>query len=144
MDEQPVAMERSPSTEPIAAEHGPSESDTAKFPTSERLGKISAIVKRKKKKRRRRRGRTVNSNVHSEDKDMFSVYHSNVRSVHSKLSSINAIVAALNPSVITLNETNLKGKKKLKVMGYKSFSRNRENGNMGGVATAIVDKLASK
>ena len=41
--------------------------------------------------------------------------------------------------MISLVETNVKGKNNLKLDGYVSFSRNRGNGNMGGIATLVKE-----
>ena len=145
MDEQPVAMEESSSYEPNASKHIPSTGAADKSSSSERLGRNTVKHHKKKRKRRRRRGRgKLDNDKNSVDDNQFTVLHSNVRSVHSKLSSLNAISSALNPSVITLNETNLKGKKKLNLNGYKSFNRNRETGNIGGVSTSVANNLVDE
>ena len=57
----------------------------------------------------------------------------------SKIKSIESIANSLNANVITLNETNLKKNKKLNIHGYKCFNRNRIEGNMGGVATCVLE-----
>ena len=44
--------------------------------------------------------------------------------------------------MITINETNLKNNQKLKIDGYSTYNRNRQNEHMGGVATAIQNKEA--
>ena len=55
--------------------------------------------------------------------------------------SLDSIVKSpdVNANVISLVETNVKGKNNLKLDGYASFSRNRGNGNMGGIATLVKE-----
>ena len=53
---------------------------------------------------------------------------------------MNEIADKEKPDVITLNDTNLKGKLKVKVPGYFSFGKNREKFK-GGVATVIANHL---
>ena len=72
-----------------------------------------------------------------DDKKYFKVLHSNCRGVESKIKSIETIADSLLPDVITLNEINLKKNKLLQLKGYKSFNRNRVNGNMGGISTSV-------
>ena len=50
------------------------------------------------------------------------------------------IVSDLNPSVLNCNELLLKGKRKLKVPGYKCFNVNREDGNGGGVGICVANR----
>ena len=50
----------------------------------------------------------------------------------------------LNVDIVTLNETNLKGKNKLKLEGYLCFTRNREKAHMGGVATCVNEKYTTE
>ena len=49
----------------------------------------------------------------------------------------------INANVATINETNLKGNRKMKIEGYTSYNRNRLNANMGGVATCVAVREAS-
>ena len=72
--------------------------------------------------------------------DKFSVMHSNVQSINGRLESLQAIVDSLKVDIVTVNETNLKGNKKFTLEGFKTFNRNRKEGNMGGIATAIREK----
>ena len=58
----------------------------------------------------------------------------------SKKDSLNEIAENEKPDVMTLNDTNLKGKLKVKVPNYFSFNKNRENFK-GGVATVIANHL---
>ena len=74
--------------------------------------------------------------------DSFSILHSNIQSVNGRLSSLSSIVKTLDIDLVTLNETNLKGKNKLHLEGFRVFCRNRKGGNMGGVSTSIKEKYA--
>lgn len=69
--------------------------------------------------------------------DEWSIYYSNIRGYKSKSESLKSIVSALDPNIIVLNETRLKSKEKLKIENYKSFNRNRQDKNMGGVSISI-------
>ena len=53
------------------------------------------------------------------------------------------ILKSINANVATINETNLKGNRKMKIEGYTSYNRNRLNANMGGVATCVAVREAS-
>ena len=44
--------------------------------------------------------------------------------------------------MVTLSETNLKNGKRLIVDGYLSYNKNRQNANMGGVATCVASEDA--
>ena len=44
------------------------------------------------------------------------------------------------PNLICLTESNLKKKKRLNLGGYYCFNRNRQVGNMGGVATCVAEE----
>ena len=45
-----------------------------------------------------------------------------------------------NPDIITINDTALKGTRKVKIKGYFSYTKNREK-NKGGVATVVANYL---
>ena len=96
----------------------------------------SVTVKLAKKKRRRRGG--VNRKPVRKD---FVVYLVNIRGANSKKVSLQAIVddPTVNPDVINLVETNLRKSSKLEINPYKCFNRNRQNKNMGGVATLVKE-----
>ena len=96
----------------------------------------SKPIKHVKRKRRRRKG--VHSKQVSKD---FKVYLVNIRGANSKKVSLQAIVddPQVNPDVINLVETNLRKSSKLEINGYKCFNRNRQNKNMGGVATLVKE-----
>ena len=85
---------------------------------------------------------TVDKNMHKTyHKKKFSMYINNIRGVSSKLNSLESIVKNLNPvpSMICLSELNLKKNKKLKIKGYKCYNKNRQDRNMGGVATCVAE-----
>ena len=48
------------------------------------------------------------------------------------------------PDIVTLNEINLRNNKKVELERYKCISKNRKEGNMGGVATYVLDKDAGQ
>ena len=58
----------------------------------------------------------------------------------NKTSSLKAIVNSLNVDIGIIVETHLKGANKLKIEGFKSFSRNRQDSAMGGIATIVDDR----
>ena len=91
-------------------------------------------IKHVKRKRRRRGG--VHRKPVSKD---FIVYLVNIRGANSKKVSLQSIIddPHVNPDVINLVETNLKKSSKLDIEGYKCFNKNRQNKNMGGVATLV-------
>ena len=66
--------------------------------------------------------------------------HTNIQSINGRKNSLLAIANSLNIDAVTINETNLKGKNKLNLEGFVSFSRNRQSGSMGGVATSMRNK----
>ena len=97
-------------------------------------------MKRRKRTRRGKYSKKCSKYVNSKDK--LSILHTNCQAVKNKISSLQAIVNSLNVDLVTVNETHLKGNDKLKLEGYTSFTRNRQNAEKGGIATSIVDKHA--
>ena len=69
----------------------------------------------------------------------WSIYYSNIRGYKSKCESLTSIINGLDPNIIVLNETGLKFREKLKIENYKSFNRNRQDKNMGGVSISVRD-----
>ena len=92
------------------------------------------------KKKVRRGGRYKNKNI--ENKDIWTIYHNNIRGYSSKCVSFENIMSIVKPSVILLNETHLKNNRKLKLSCYNSFSRNRQNKYMGGISTSVQNQDA--
>ena len=74
------------------------------------------------------------------DKISVKVMLSNTQGYISKKASIDKIVATKLPDVYCINETALKGQRKIKVQNYFSFCKNREK-HMGGVATLVASYL---
>ena len=70
----------------------------------------------------------------------IKIIHSNVDGYTSKKESVIEIVEKEKPDVLTLNDTNLKGKLKVKVHKYFSYNKNREKFK-GGVSTVIANHL---
>ena len=73
----------------------------------------------------------------------FSVLHTNIQASKYRKNSLEAIVKALDIDLVTVNETNLRKDDKFSLDGYKTFSKNRQNAPMGGIATSIVNKFAT-
>ena len=70
----------------------------------------------------------------------LKILHSNIDGYISKNESVNEIIQQVNHDVFPLNETALKGRRKIDTSGYISFEKNRLN-NKGGVATSIAEYL---
>ena len=79
----------------------------------------------------------MNNGKHNVD---IKIIHSNTDGYTSKKESINEIAENEKPDIMTLNDTNLKGKLKVKVPGYFSFNKNREK-YKGGVSTIVANYL---
>ena len=89
-----------------------------------------------KKRKPERRSKVKNDKYNVNIK----IIHSNTDGYKSKKESIDEIVRLEKPDIMTLNDTNLKGKLKVKVPGYFSYNKNREK-YKGGVATVIANHL---
>ena len=74
------------------------------------------------------------------DKVDIKIIHSNIDGYTSKKESINEIAEQEQPDVMTLNDTNLKGKLKVKVPNFFSYNKNRDK-NKGGVSTVVANHL---
>ena len=60
---------------------------------------------------------------------------------NSKQKSLSAILIQLRPNLVTLNETCLKNRQKMSLSNYKSFNRNRCDGqSMGGISTSVLNE----
>ena len=46
----------------------------------------------------------------------------------------------MDPDICILNETGLKGRNKVNIPGYLTFTKNRKQKSMGGISTSIKDK----
>ena len=90
--------------------------------------------------RRQRRGKRVSDYKKRPTSVQWSIYHVNIRGFTSKKISLNSIVNIVRPDVITLNETHLKNNKQVKIPGYNSYSRNRQQQCSGGISTSVANK----
>ena len=97
----------------------------------------------KHEKPRKRQGRrkskklcTNNPSLINSDGN-WTILHSNISGFNSKKISLENIISTVSPSVITLNEVGLRGGKKCSIKGYDTYTRNRKNQSMGGIATSI-------
>ena len=73
-------------------------------------------------------------------KTSWVIYHNNLRGFESKKDSLTAILNQVKPNIVTMNETHMNGNKKPELYGYFSYSRNRPDKSMGGVATCVSYK----
>jgi hypothetical protein len=89
-------------------------------------------VTAKKRRRRQRRKDTK--------KEEIQILHSNTCGYSSKQECWNDILNNEQPDVVTLNETTLKGKRRIKQKKYFSYCKNRDK-NIRGVATLVSNKL---
>ena len=87
-----------------------------------------ASVGRRRRPRKRRR-----SKIQSKDTADIKIMHSNCDGYTSKKQSIEDIVKEKRPDLLLLNETSLKGKRKVRIKDYFSYCRNRVKAK-GGVA----------
>ena len=72
----------------------------------------------------------------------LKILHTNMDGYISKRESLSIIVKKMLPDIISINETALKGNRKVNMSGYIAHCRNREN-NKGGVATLINESFKS-
>ena len=75
-------------------------------------------------RKKRKAGRRGNNNPNKKNIDL-KIIHSNIDGYNSKKESVNEIAATEKPDIITLNDTNLKGRLKVKVPNYFSYNKNR-------------------
>ena len=90
-------------------------------------------------KSRRRRRRRLNLKHRNKDNE-WKIMHTNIRGIDSKLISLGSILSLVKPSVLTINETMLKGNRKLSLQGFHCFPANRACLHGGGVATCVKVK----
>ena len=95
-------------------------------------------IRRKKSRRGGKRGRAA---ARREGCVKLKILHSNIRGFISKQESLTEILENVNPDICNLNETNLRGNRKIKLKNYVSFSKNREIKKMGGVSTSFQNYL---
>ena len=71
----------------------------------------------------------------------LKIMHSNIRGFLSKKTSLLENVECLRPDVICLNEHGLRGKNKVNIPGYFTFTKNRVAQAMGGVSISLDNGL---
>ena len=70
------------------------------------------------------------------------VLHSNVRGFNSKKEFLKEVLNDLNDvDLCILNETGLRGRNKVTLPGYLSYTRNRVVKSMGGISTSVKDTI---
>ena len=106
---------------------------------------LAGSTKNKLKKNRRGRRGKRGEIISNSNSNKFSIFFSNIRGARSKLLSLQSIVnnPVVDPEVIALVETNLRKTSKLQLDGFKCFSKNRQTGNMGGVAVLVKESDSS-
>ena len=70
----------------------------------------------------------------------WTIYHLNIRGFKSRAALLQPIVQSLDVDVVTLNEHGLKNRQKMQISGFKSYTKNRFNSNMGGVSVSIKEE----
>jgi hypothetical protein len=102
------------------------------------------IVKLSQHGGQRRRGRKLRRGRGGKSRRSHGslvILHSNIRGYNSKRESLEKVVKDIDADVCTLNETGLRGKNKVVLPGYISFTRNRVAKAMGGISTSVKDTL---
>ena len=84
--------------------------------------------------RRSKKKKSTNNTVN------IKIIQTNMDGYTTKQESLREIAKDESPDIITINDTALKGKMKVKVPDFFSYSKNREK-NKGGVATVIAEHL---
>ena len=74
--------------------------------------------------------------------DKFNVYITNLQAAKGRLESLKSIVDTHDIDLVMASETHLKKNDKFILDGFNSYTRNRKNAAMGGVATSVIDKYA--
>ena len=83
----------------------------------------------------------MNSKISNKSEKTWTILHTNLRGFSSKEISLKSIINQMKPNIVTMNEVDFRKDKKVSISGYSSYTRNRKNNeNMGGVATAIVNE----
>ena len=98
------------------------------------------IMKRKNRPRKRLPRRGGRSRRRPRNVADITILHSNCDGYISKKESLEDIVKKREADILLLNETALKGKRKVKIKDYFSFVKNREK-IKGGVATVVSNYL---
>ena len=98
------------------------------------MNKNENNVKKRKANRRGGRKSMSSSSIN------MKIIQSNCDGLRSKKESVKEILEVEAPDVLLLNDTALKGNRKVKIPKYFSFTKNREKAK-GGVATVVKDNL---
>ena len=61
----------------------------------------------------------------------------------SKQSSLESILSNNLFNIVVINETHLRARRKVKLPGYVSYTRNRIDKASGGISTSVIDDEAS-
>ena len=67
--------------------------------------------------------------------------HSNIRGLKSKTESLMANIGLIKPNIVLLNEHGITGKNKIDIKNYTTFTRNRDNKQLGGVSISVDNEL---
>ena len=94
-----------------------------------------------KGQRRRRRKLRRGGRRSSKNQGKLVVLHSNIRGFNSKKESLFQVLKDVDPDICILNETGLRGRNKVNIPGYLTYTKNRVKKYMGGISTSIKDKL---
>ena len=92
---------------------------------------------RRRRRRKLRRGRGGGGSRKSSGS--LVLLHSNIRGFNSKKESLEKVLKDNQVDICVLNETGLRGKNKVILPGYITFTRNRVAKAMGGISTSIKD-----
>ena len=95
----------------------------------------------RKRRRRTRRGGKRRKRRKGDGWVNLKVLHCNIRGYTSKQESLAEILKTTSSDICNLNETNLRGKRKINIQNYVSFNKNREEKLMGGVSTSFQNHL---
>ena len=68
----------------------------------------------------------------------LKILHKNIRGLKSKRESLNNVIDLVQPNMVLLNEHGVSNNNKVNVDGYFTFSKNRQNRNMGGVSISTT------
>ena len=98
------------------------------------------MKKRSRKFKKKRRGKHNNKKNNKNLRDDLTLLHSNIRGLKSKINSLTTNANVLEANFICLNEHHITGNNIVNIKGYKSFSRNRCNKQMGGVSVSVDPK----
>ena len=91
------------------------------------------------------RSKNYNSNRRGKNKMKYNshnmkIIHSNIDGFISKQESLQDIIQSEKPDIVTLNDTALKGKRKVKIDNYFSYDKNRTK-SKGGISTLVANYL---